>query len=104
MVLQGFELSLGEGVVVAELWAAQRACDPEVGKQLRGAFAGHGCAAVGVRGEHLGRDALLEAGLLDQRCGQGGVLPVGDHPADHVSAEDIEHDVELEVGPAFRSQ
>ena len=42
VVLQGLELGLGEGVVIADLGAAQRASDPEVGEQLRGAFAGHG--------------------------------------------------------------
>ena len=67
VVFQGLELGLGEGIVIAELRTAERACDPEVGEQLRGAFAGHGCAAIGVQGEDLGLDALLEAGLLDQR-------------------------------------
>ena len=46
--------------------------------------------AVGVLGEDLGLDALLEAGLLDQRCGEGGVLALGDHPADRVAAKDVE--------------
>ena len=48
MVLQSFELRLGEGVVIADLWAAQRAGHPEVGEQLRGALAGHRRAAVGA--------------------------------------------------------
>ena len=42
VVLQGLELGLGEGVVIADVGAAQRASHPEVGEQLRGAFAGHG--------------------------------------------------------------
>ena len=45
MVLQGLELRLGEGVVVADLGAAERAGHPEVGEQLRGALAGHRRAA-----------------------------------------------------------
>ena len=39
VVLQGLELRLGEGVVVADLGAAERAGHPEVGEQLRGALA-----------------------------------------------------------------
>ena len=36
--------------------------------------------------------------------GQRRVLPVGDHPADRVAAEDVEHDVEVEVRPLRRPQ
>ena len=74
VILQGLELRLGEGVVVADLGAAQRAGDPEVGEELGGALAGHRRAAVRMQGEHLGLDALLETGFLDQRRGERGVL------------------------------
>ena len=67
MILQGLELRLGEGVVVADLGAAQRAGDPEVGEELGGALAGHRRAAVRMQGEHLGLDALLEGRLLGHR-------------------------------------
>ena len=49
----------GEGVVIADLGAAQRASHPEVGEQLRGAFAGHGRPAVGVQGEDLALSANM---------------------------------------------
>ena len=104
MIFQGLELRLGEGVVVADLGAAQRASDPEVGEQLRGALAGHGRAAVGVQGEHLGRDGLFVTGLFDEPCSQSGAFPFGDHPPHDVSAEDVEQDVEVEVRPTLRSQ
>ena len=42
VILQGLELRLGERVVVADLGAAQRAGDPEVGEELGGALAGIG--------------------------------------------------------------
>ena len=61
VVLQGLELRLGEGVVVADLGTAERAGHPEVGEQLRGAPAGHRRAAIRMQGEHLGFDALVEA-------------------------------------------
>ena len=104
MVFQRFELGFGEGVVVADPGSAEGAGDAEVGEQLRGAFRGHGRAAVRVQGEHFGLDVLLEAAFLDEPGGERGILPFGDHPADRVSAEDVEQDVEVEVRPAFRSE
>ena len=101
VILQGLELRLGERVVVADLGAAQRAGDPEVGEELGGALAGHRRAAVRMQGEHLGLDALLETGFLDQRRGERGVLPIGNHPAHDVAAEDFEQDIEVEGRPAF---
>ena len=77
VILQGLELRFGERVVIADLGAAQRAGDPEVGEELGGALAGHRRAAARMQGEHLGLDALLETGFLDQRRGERGVLTDG---------------------------
>ena len=49
-----------------------------------------------MQGEHLGLDALLETGFLDQRRGERGVLPIGNHPAHDAAAEDVEQDIEVE--------
>ena len=104
VVLQGFELRLGEGVVVTDMRAAQRTGHPEVGEELRGALAGHGRPAVGMQGQRLGLDALLHTGLLDEPGGQRRALALGDHPPDDVSAEDVEQHLQVEVRPAFRPQ
>ena len=45
VILQGLELRFGERVVIADLGAAQRAGDPEVGEELGGTLAGHRRAA-----------------------------------------------------------
>ena len=37
-----------------------------------------------------------ETGFLDQRRGERGVLPIGNHPAHDVAAEDVEQDIEVE--------
>ena len=50
VILQGLELRLGERVVIADLGAAQRAGDPEVGEELGGTLAGHRRAAVANAG------------------------------------------------------
>ena len=43
-------------------------------------------------------------GFLDELLGQFGGFPMGDHPAGDVAAEDVEDDVEIEVGPLGRPQ
>ena len=78
VVLQGLELRLGERIVIGHLGAAQRARDPEVGEQLRGALARHRRPAVGVQCEELGPDALFVTGLFDQCFGQNSGRPVSD--------------------------
>ncbi len=40
-------------------------------------------------------NAVLRAGLADEVLGQGRALVWGEHPADHVPAEDVEDDVEI---------
>ena len=46
-------------------------------------------AAIGMDGELAGRDVLFQAGVFDEPLGQHGAFAVGDHPTDHVAAEDI---------------
>ena len=46
----------------------------------------------------------LAHGLGDELLGQVGAFARGDHPADHVAAEDVEDHVEVEVGPLGRPQ
>ena len=43
----------------------------------------------------------LRTGFLDQRRGERGVLPIGNHPAHDAAAEDVEQDIEVEGRPAF---
>src|SRR5438067_1213743 len=71
----------------------------EVGEQARDRLGGHRRAAVGMEGQLPGRNRLLGAGLGDQAFSQVGLLAVGDHPADHGAAVDVEDDVQVVVGP-----
>ena len=52
-----------------------------------------------MEGQLPGRNRLLGDGLGDQAFSQVGLLAVGDHPADHVAAVDVEDDVQVVVGP-----
>ena len=40
---------------------------------------------------------------VDQALGQGLLLPMGDHPADHIAAEDIHDHVQVKISPFGRS-
>src|SRR3972149_6108870 len=46
-----------------------------------------------------GLDELFYAGFLYESLGQGILLPMSDHPANHVAAEDVHDHIEVKVGP-----
>src|SRR5680860_368101 len=71
--------------------------NPEVDQQLRDRFRDHRTAAVGVQAELVGLDVVLDAGGLDQVCGQLSVLGFGDRPGHHVPREDVDDHVQVVV-------
>ena len=70
-------------------WGRLSASHPEVGPVARCMPAGHGRPAVGVQGEDLGLDALLEAGLLDISVAARAAFSRSATIQDHVAAEDF---------------
>jgi len=44
-------------------------------------------------------DALLLDGFVNYPLGQNRRFPASDHPAHHVTAEDVQNHVEVKVGP-----
>jgi hypothetical protein len=71
--------------------------DAEVEVELRRRPGDHRRAAVGVRGELLGDDALVPATRRDELLRGGCGLALGDLPADDVAAEDVEDDLQRVV-------
>ena len=71
----------------------------EVGEQQGHGLGLHGGAAVGMKGELVALDALALTGLANQLLGETGGLSMRDHPADDLSAEDVENHVEVVIGP-----
>ena len=55
-------------------------------------------------GQHAWLDALFLAGGGDQPLGQFRSFALCHHPAHHVSAEDVQDDVEVKIGPFDRPQ
>ena len=103
-VLQRFELGLGEGVIVAGIGPAVCFCDSQVGEQPRHRFGCHGGASIRMQGQLSRPDLLFLAGVFDEPLGQPRRLRRGDHPADHVAAEDVQNDIEVAVRPLHGAQ
>ena len=102
-VLEGLERGFAVGVVVGDVGAAVAAVDAEVDEELGDRLGGHRCAPVGVQGERVLRDALLEVDTFDEVLGERAGLGVGERPADDVAGEDVDDDVELVVLLAGRA-
>jgi len=98
-VFEGFELGLGEGVVVGDIRPTPAFGDPQVGEKERHGFGFHGRASVGVDDQLLPVDFLFLAGFLDQKFRQFPALPPGNHPSRDIAAEDVQDHVEIEAAP-----
>src|SRR5713226_3409599 len=103
-VLERLELRLRERVVVGDMRPGMGLGHAEIGEQEGDGLGGHRRPAIGVDGKLPAVDALPATGLVNEPLGQRGALAMGHHPADHVATEDVEHDVEVEVGPLRGSE
>src|SRR6266702_4474480 len=103
-VLQRLELRLRVRVVVAHVRPRMSLGDSQIGEHQRHRFGGHRGAPVGVHRELSAPDRLLFRARLDQLLGERCRLPVRHHPAHHVTAEDVQEHVQVEVGPLRRAQ
>lgn len=57
-----------------------------------------------MNGQLVGLDSLLVAGCFNEVLSQGcGFLPC-EHPADHITAEDVEDHIEVVVGSFDRTE
>ena len=88
--LEGFELALAEGVVVADAWPGIAGVDAELGEEVSEAVCGHRCAAVLVNDERVRLDAMAGQGVAEQVLGEPGILFALDHPADVDAAVEVE--------------
>ncbi len=73
--------------------------DAQVKQQLAQGLAFHRTAVVGVQRKLVGLDALLADGFSDQLLRQVAALDLGNHPADHIATEDVQHSVKWVVHP-----
>ena len=67
----------------------------KIGQQQGHRFGPHDRSTVCMKTELAGLDVLLFAGSFDELLGQLGAFARGHHPADDVTAEHVEDDVEV---------
>src|SRR5665811_389327 len=84
------------------MWPTVGFGDAEIGEQERRGLGSHGTTTVGMQGQLAGRRGMFGGGIIEQCREHGGAFSVGDAPADDSAAEDIDDDVEVEVGPFGR--
>jgi len=101
-ILQGFELGFGVRVVIAHMGPAVRLGHTQVRHELGNNFRFHAGTPVRMEGQLPRGNPLFDATLFDEAFGQGFVFPVGDHPSDNVTAENIKNHVEIEIRPLGR--
>src|ERR1039457_1318905 len=91
---------LSEYGLSSETWgSAMGFCHAQIGQHQRHRLRGHRGSSIRVYGQRSCGDALFLAGCRDQPLGQFGRFAGSYHPAHHIAAEDIEDDIEMEVGP-----
>ena len=99
LVFHGFEVAFRERIVIGGVRPAVGFGDAEIGEQQCGGLGSHRAAAIGMQSELAFRGGMFGGGVLEQRGEQGGAFPIGDTPADDAPAENVDDDVEIEVGP-----
>ena len=102
-VLQGLELRLGIRIIIRDVRTAVSFGDVQIDEQLGDRFGAHAGAAIGVQGQRPRYDILFVDGIGDQLLGKFRSFPVGDHPTDDVTAENIEDHVQVKARPLRRS-
>src|SRR5664279_496562 len=76
----------------------------QAGQHKRHRLRGHRCPAIRGYGRRACGDAWFLARCRDQPLGQLGGFAGSHHPTHHVTAEDVEDDVDVEVSPLGRPQ
>jgi hypothetical protein len=99
LVLECLEVAPRERVVVGHVRAIVRAGNAKVGEQQCGGFGLHRTTAIRMHGELARQHVMLCDGVIEHWLEESGALSIGNAPADHASAEDIENDIEIEVTP-----
>src|ERR1035437_8424677 len=76
--------------------------DAEVGQEECKRLRGHGRTAISMEAELSRQDVLALAALGHKSLRKRGTFAMGNHPAHDVSAEYVDDDVQVEVGPLLR--
>jgi len=99
LILEGLELALRKGIVIGHMRPPVRLRHPQIRQQEGHRLRGHRRAAIRMEGQLALGDGLFLAGLTDKSLSQRRGFAMGDHPADHIAAENIQDHIQVEIGP-----
>ena len=103
-VLERFELGFRRRIVVRDVGPAVRPRHAEIGQQQGHGLTPHRAPTIRVEGQLARLNAVLRTRFGDEALGQPCALMRREHPADNVTAEDVEDHVQIEVGPLDRAE
>ena len=89
-------------VIIADIGSAVGLGHSDISHELGYGLGFHCRASIRMDGELAGLDSLFGARLFDELPGQSGAFTMGHHPADHITAEDVQDDIEVKIGPLYR--
>jgi hypothetical protein len=71
----------------------------QISHEQRDRLGNHRPAAIGMDRQLVGLNLLFGAGLRDEEFGQRARVALSELPPDHVAAENVEHHVQVVIGP-----
>ena len=101
-ILHRLELTFRERIVVRYMRPTMRLGHAQRGQQLRHVVRGHRRPAIAVDRQLIFANRLVFNRFSNQTRCQIGALAVGQHPAGHVAAVDVQNHVQVVVGPFLR--
>jgi hypothetical protein len=98
-ILHRFEVALRKWVIVAGVRTRVALDDAHIREQLRYRYAYHLAAVIGMDRKLARRDPLASDCILQKHFCYLGAGLCADTPANNAAAEDIDHHIEVVVGP-----
>lgn len=103
MVLHGLELRLAERIVVGGVRSAVAVGNPQVDQQLAQGLTFHRSAIVSMKGELVRLNAVFLGSFIDKLASQVTALRFSNHPADHITTENVQDGIERVMLPFMRA-
>src|SRR3990167_1580394 len=102
-IFEGFKLRFRIGIIIAHVRTRMAFCYPQIREKKCHGLRCHAWPTISVDRQLFWFDNLFLTGISDETLCQNCLFTMRDHPANHVTAEDIKNDIEVEIGPFCRS-
>src|SRR5450755_3625331 len=103
LIFGGLEQRFDVRIIVGNVRSGMGLGYTQIGKHECDGFRFHGAATIGMYRQLFGIGTLLSNRRPQQNFRQLGTLPICNHPANHVSAINIDYCIEIKISPFLRS-